>query len=216
MARSKDGRKLKPIKIAPPTIYTKSRPDWGHKAAALAALAPENDAYATPREMGRNGVIPQPCGGFRIDDATGRTAIAQFRQPAGTPSYFEVFGKDKPTARTLGENILIIRAWMHLEGHPPIPVSETVSTFATVSARFMLPRYKWPLFSDAEKAKAEAFIAEHAGKLYSKVAGGKTTKPQAILPGWAQPDRAAFYTAGSIATEQRFTRERTASRRAAS
>ena len=208
MAKLKNGQTLRKVKLHPETVKAKQRIDWGHKNAALAALEPESEAYETPQSLGVNGVEIVGKSGFRIDDVTGRNAVAKFRRPDGTPSYFEVFGKDKPKARSLGENILIIRAWMHLEGHPPLPERSSVQTFATVSARFFLPRYKWPLFSQSQKAQAAAFIAEWADKLYDQVSRSKAAKSQRVLPGWAQPDRAAFYTPDSIATEQRFTRER--------
>lgn len=193
MARMKNGSALRKIHPDKLMVKPKVKPDWGHKRAALQALEAEAEPYVQPRTLGKNGVEIVGKQGFRIDDATGRAAIAQFRRPGGTPSYYEVFGKDKPEKRSVGENVMILRAHMHLRGLPPIDEREPMTTFATVFARFVLPRRCWPLFSAKQVVEATAFIAEWASRLYGEVAKAGPAKPQAVLPGWALPDRAAFY-----------------------
>ncbi len=203
MAKLKNGQTLRKVSPEKTTVKAKQRVDWGHKRAAIEVLFPGSEPYETPATLGRDGVILHGARGFQIDDVSGRAAVAQFRRPAGTPSFFEVFGKDKPSARSLGENVLVLRAWMHLNGHPPIPEAEPMTTFATLIGRLVLPRRAWPLFRRGETRSASAFIAEWADKLYPEVGSGKTAKAQRMLPGWALPDRAAFYTQQSIAHERR-------------
>lgn len=207
MAKLKNGqtlRKIHPVKL---TVKPKVKTDWGHKRAALAAQELESEPYEAPRTLGKNGVVLKRRG-FQIDDVTGRNAVAQFRRVDGTPSFFEVFGKDKPEQRSVGENILILRAYMHLNGLPPIDERETIPVFATIFARHVLPRRSWPLFGSSQKTHAEAFIAEWACKTLGATLDGRKAKEQLLLPGWALPDRAALYTPHSIAVEQRHSRER--------
>lgn len=212
MAKLKNGQTLRKIPVEKARIKPKVKIDWGHKRATMRAMEPESEEYAPISKPSKNGVVLRH-GGFQIDDAIGRSAISKFKRPNGTPSYFDVFGKSKPDNRSLGENILILRAWMHLNGHPPISEYELVAAFATLFGRLVLPRRSWPLFSESKKSLAEAFIAEWAEKLYDEVNSGKAPKEQMLLPGWALPDRAALYTRDSIATEQRFMRERNETRR---
>jgi len=207
MARQKNCAALRKIKPEKTQVRVKAKPDWGHMHAALAALQPESESYTAFPDLGKNGVIIGRRG-IQIDDESGRQAVAQFKRPAGTPSYFEVFGKDKPERRSVGENILVLRAFMHLEGRPPIDERCAVYTFATLFGRCVLPRRDWPLFSKEQKTEAEAFVATWAAKLYGEVARRDKAKPQAVLPFWVQPDLAALYTPESIATEMRFERER--------
>lgn len=133
----------------------------------------------------------------RAVDKSGRKAVAHvvtaFRQPS--PSYRDVFGQDKPDARTTGEDLMILRAYMHLKGFPEIPEQRSVSTFATLLSRFILPRRDWRVFSSgiADTEAARAFCRQQATQLLPEVVKAKGAKAQPIMRRGMIPEMVAFY-----------------------
>ncbi len=121
--------------------------------------------------------------------------VSYFKRPKGTPNYAEVFGVFKPYMRSTGEDIMILRTYMHLEGLPEVPENRGILAFATVLSRFVLPRCKWPFFADTPIGRAEArtFLKQQADlRLPRAIAGGKP-KPQPYLHSQMNAGLAAFY-----------------------
>jgi hypothetical protein len=99
--------------------------------------------------------------------------------------------------QSTGEKISVIRTWLHLEGLPEIPEKLSIAEFATIAARFLLPRHAWPLFSG--RRPAEAFISEWAPKLLPKViAHGPANQPK-TQPAWLVPGIEALYEPSLLA-----------------
>jgi hypothetical protein len=118
--------------------------------------------------------------------------VVGFKEP--TVSYQDIFGA-YPTKTTVGAYISIIRAYLHREGVPEIPERISVTSFATVAARFLLPRHAWPLFNGkvvGDKDRAVKFLRKWAQDLLFK-SYGEVGKPQNALPSWIMPEIAAFY-----------------------
>lgn len=157
---------------------------------------------ARARGTPKNSVVLVGKSSFTIKDEVGEAAVCQFRRPDGTPTFLEVFGKGRPELRSMGENMLIIRAWMHLKGHAPIREKVSPPSFANIAARFLLPRHSWPHFDNVRGASA--FLAEWGGKLVDEVAKMGSAKDQPIFPGWAVPECAALYVRDSIVQEATF------------
>lgn len=119
-----------------------------------------------------------------------------FKRPSGTPRYEEIFDTFKPELRTVGEDILVIRAWLHKSGIPPMPEEINISTFATVAARFLLPRRDWQMFTEtaAGQCAARKFLREWSIKLLPVIVKGGRPRNQPVLPSWAIPEMAWNYS----------------------
>lgn len=130
-----------------------------------------------------------------IEKKPNADTVRRFKRPTGTPDYVEVFGSFKPHMRSTGEDIMILRAYMHLEGLPEIPENRGLLTFATVFSRFVLARCVWPFFPDSASGRASArkFLKTQADLQLPRVIAGGKPKPQPYLHSQMIPELSAFY-----------------------
>ena len=157
--------------MARSTLKLKALPD-----AVLSPVEPHK-----PRR-GKRTIIPaKPA----VAASCGRLVLA-FKPPR--VEYAELFAF-KP--QSIGERIAIVRAWMAKEGLPEIPEEVSIATFATICARFLLPRHAWPLFE--RRREAEAFITEWASKLLPIILDGGPAKAGKAQASWMVPEIAALY-----------------------
>jgi hypothetical protein len=96
---------------------------------------------------------------------------------------------------TTGSDILVLRSFMHQQGFPEIPECRSIHCFATLFARFVLPRREWPLFTNSEedRAKARQFCKQWASALLPRMVKGGKPKRQRKLHKDMVPELAAFY-----------------------
>lgn len=121
------------------------------------ALKTEYKRKKPPRTVDFAGHKPQAD--------TARRSAAPLPLKAPPVSYREVFGIFKPQLRTTGEDMLIIRAFMHRQGLPEVPEHFSIPQFASAMQWKMRPRYAWQHFVWFEVAAARAFISAWASAL---------------------------------------------------
>jgi len=99
----------------------------------------------------------------RPNAATLRTVVSK---PKPDPvRYEDVFGAFKPYRRTTGEDMMIIRVFMHKRGLPEIPEHFRITEFASAMQWKLLPRHAWQHFYLADIVEARRFLAEWARAL---------------------------------------------------
>ena len=156
------------------------------KPLSLSA-APAAKAPAVKDRRGKKTVV------FTVQDR--RPAVIPFQEPP--VSYAELFAE--ATKTSIGSHIHVIRMWMEQEGLPTIPERISIPAFASVCARFLLPRANWPHFGPKERKPAEVFIAEWSNKLFGRLLAGEEPKPKPELASWIVPEIAAFYAPSTLA-----------------
>lgn len=80
-------------------------------------------------------------------------------------AFEEIFGIFKPEMRSVGENIMIIRAWMSKNGYPAIPEHFTIPQFASALQWSMRPRHSWSHFYSSQVTDARKFLRTVADAL---------------------------------------------------
>ena len=109
-----------------------------------------------------------------IDFSSHRNKSSTFRAVANNPKpdpvrYEDVFSEKHPWKRTTGEEILIIRSFMHMQGLPEIPEHFTIPQFASAMQWYLRPRYAWQHFYGREITEARRFISEWARVLLPRL-----------------------------------------------
>lgn len=123
----------------------------------------------------------------------GKAQVLRFKPTS--PSYEEIFGKPRPGQSTTGNDIAILRAYMHVKGMPEIDESEPISTFATLFSRQVLPRHKWRVFPKGLRGTAEArdCLKQWAAALLPEVLSEEEARPQPLRYSWMVPELLAYY-----------------------
>lgn len=120
-----------------------------------------------------------------------------------SPTYEEIFGTFKPQLRSTGENMQILRAFMHVEGLPPIPERCSIAVFATLLSRFVAPRRSWQVFAKHQERAARAFLGEWASAVLPRLMESPAARPQPILHEDMIPELAAYYSPSCLNREVR-------------